>query len=127
MYLKRVQSCVYELFKNSSIGIILMQFSKVLVLVYPIYLILWNFSFLNSIMNIIGTLGAVLYATYGIGLLASFAKNDMIMIGIAFLLKAIDDIISLIMYSFSISTLLYTVLYVILAVWALYKSNSMNY
>lgn len=123
MYFKRVQIDLYELFKNSSIGITLMQISKILILVYPIYLILWNFNFLDSVTSIIGTFSAVLYAAYIIGLLTSFAKNDMTMICVAFALKAVDDMLSLIIYSFSIGTLLYTFLYAALAVWAWYKSN----
>lgn len=126
MYLERVQKSLYDLCKNSGIGVVLLQLSKVLTLVYPIYLILWNFSFLNSLMGVIGIFGVILYVAYIAGLITSFAKNDTLIICIAFALRSIDDILSLIMYSFSVSTLLYAILYAILAVLALYKSNSVN-
>ena len=126
MYLERVQRSLYDLCKNSGIGVVLLQLSKILALVYPIYLILCNFNFLNPVMGIIRIFAAVLYFAYVAGLITSFAKNDMIIVSAAFGLKAIDYIIGLIMYSFNITTLSYAVLYVILAVWALYKTNSVN-
>ena len=123
MQLSEVQKSLMNYVKGNSISVLLMQFSKILVLIYPIYRIIGNFGFLSFITGIIGMFSAVLYLGYMIGLIISFAKNDMLSIGIAFGLIAIDYLIGMIMYSFSVGTILWLSLYVGLAALTLYKST----
>lgn len=123
MNYKELQKDLMDCVKNNSIGVLLMQFSKILVLIYPIYRIIGNFSFLSFITGIIGMFSAVLYLGYMIGLIISFAKNDMLSIGIAFGLIAVDYLIGMIMYSFSVGTILWLALYGGLAALTLYKST----
>lgn len=105
---------------------VIAQFSQIMILIYPIYLLLDDFSVLNFVMGAIGTISAVLYVTYIMGLIFSFAKNDMKIIGIAFAVKSLDNLIRIIKYSFRISTILYLILYVALAIAAFYVSTVSN-
>ena len=105
---------------------VIAQFSQIMILIYPIYLLLGNFSVLNFVMGAVGTISAVLYVTYIMGLIFSFAKNDMKIIGIAFAIKALDCLIRIIMYSFRISTILYLILYVALAIAVFYGTTFSN-
>ena len=123
MYLKRLQNDLYELFKNSGIGMVLLPISKILLLVYPIYLLLRNFSFLDPVTNIIAVISSILYVAYIIGLLINFAEDNMIMVAVAFALRTLSYIVGIVMHSFSINSVIYIVLYASLASWALYKSN----
>lgn len=123
MNYNEVQKSLINCLKSNSISVLLMQFSKILILIYPIYRIIGNFGFLNFITGIIGMFSAVLYLGYMIGLIISFAKNDMVSIGIAFGLVAVDYLIGMIMYSFSVSTILWLSLYGGLAALSFYKST----
>lgn len=105
---------------------VIAQFSQIMILIYPIYLLLGDFSVLNFVMGAIGTISAVLYVTYIMGLIFSFAKNDMKIIGIAFAVKSLDYLIRIIKCSFRISTILYLILYVALAIAAFYVSTVSN-
>lgn len=123
MHLSEVQKSLMNYMKGNSISVLLMQFSKILVLIYPIYCIIGNLGFLSFLTGIIGMFSAILYLGYVIGLIISFAKNDMLSIGIAFGLVAIDYLIRMIMYSFSVSTILWFALYGGLAALSFYKST----
>lgn len=130
MKFKEVQKSLYDLFKSSSGGLVLLQASAVLTLIYPILGILGDIPFIKAVAGVLGIFGAVWYLAYMVGLAASFAKNDMKIICAAFALRCIDNIISIIIYSFAIRTLLSTVLYIALyalaALAVFYMSNSSN-
>ena len=123
MGLSEVQKSLMNYVKGNSITVLLMQISKILVLIHPVYRIIDNFSFLGFLTGIISMFSAVLYLGYLIGLIISFAKNDMVSLGIAFSLVAIDYVIGMIMYSFSINGILWLALYGGLAALSLYKST----
>lgn len=123
MNYNEVQKSLMNYLKSNSISVLLMQFSKILILIYPIYRIIGNFGFLSFITGIIGMFSAILYLGYIVGLVISFAKNDMISIGIALGLIAVDYLIGMIMYSFSVSTILWFALYGGLAALSFYKST----
>jgi hypothetical protein len=98
-----VQKSLMNCLKSNSISTSLMQFSKAMVLVYPIYLILCEFEFLNILTKYIAMFTVVMYLGYVIGLIISFAKNDMLSIGIAFGLVALSFFIGLIVRTFTLA------------------------
>lgn len=126
MNVRDVQKSLYNLFKTNSIGYVFLQASAVLTLIYPIILVLGGIPFIGGFMGIFSMFGAVWFLAYLVGLIASFAKNDMTIISVAFALRAVDYVISIIRYAFSINLLLFAVLYAVLAILAFYQLNSSN-
>lgn len=95
-------------------------------LIYPIILVLGDIPFISRFMGIFSMFGAVWFLTYMVGLIASFAKNDMTIICAAFALRAVDYAVSIIRYAFSVSLLLFAVLYAVLAILDFSRLNSSN-
>ena len=126
MRLSEVQETMDKFFKDNSITVVLMQFSKILTLFYPIYLVLSRLSFLNFLTDIIGIVSIVFYFTYLVGLILSFAKNDMFTVAIAFGIKSILNIIDLFVFSVHINSIISIVVYALIAVAAFncYKNNT---
>ena len=116
MQLSEVQKTLDKYFKGNNIAVLLMQFSNILTLIYPIYLILTRISFLNFITGILGTVSIVFYFAYFIGLVMCFAKNDMLTITIAFGLNAILEVVDLFVFSISINSILSIIAYAILTI-----------
>lgn len=126
MQLAEVQTSLEKYVKSNSIGILLMQFSKILIFAYPIYILANKFSFLWFLTKIFGIISPLLYLGYMVGLIIGFAKNDMLSIGIAFGLKAVGYLISIIKYSLSWNSVLWIILYGALAIFVLQKSTMMR-
>jgi hypothetical protein len=113
MKLSDVQKVLNDYFKSKDIMLIGLQISRILVLIYPIYLLLCQFTVLSVIVGIVGP---ILYFIYIMGLVLSFSKNDMLALGVAFGLRACSNLFSIIMYSFNTSFLLNIAVYAILAI-----------
>ena len=100
MNLSNLQNAVYKYIQENPLLLALLRFSKVLVLLYPMYSILnhifFNMPVLSSVFSIIGNISAVYYALYLIGLLLCFAKREMIFIAIAFWIQAVLQALDLI-------------------------------
>lgn len=116
MKLSDVQKVLNDYFKSKDIMLIGLQISRILVLIYPIYLLLCQFTVLSVIVGIVGIVGPILYFIYIMGLVLSFSKNDMLALGVAFGLRACSNLFSIIMYSFNTSFLLNIAVYAILAI-----------
>lgn len=126
MNYNELQKCMTNYLRSKPNIWMLAQFSQILILIYPLYLLVGNFSFLNLVTSIVSNISAILYIAYIMGLIFSFAKNDMKIIGTAFAIKALDYLIGIIIYSFSISTILYLTLYVALAICSFYCATISN-
>ena len=114
MRLSEVQKTLDKYFRGNNVTVLLMQFSKILALIYPIYLILTRISFLHFVTGILGTVSIVFYFAYFIGLVMSFAKNDMLTITIAFGLNVILEVIDLFVFSIGINSILSIIAYAML-------------
>lgn len=115
MNLSKLQNTVYECVMNQPLLILFMKYSRVLALIYPVYLVLNRIPYLNPVISIIAYVGAILYGLYLIGILLCFAKREMIYVVIAFACRTLAYIISLVHY-FSISSILCLALYAALTV-----------
>ena len=126
MRLSEVQGTMDRYFRGNNVTVLLMQFSNILALIYPIYLILTRFNFLDFITGIFGTVSIIFYFAYFIGLILCFAKNDMLTVTIAFGLKAALEIIDLFVFSIGINSILSIVAYIAITIASFnyYKSNS---
>lgn len=125
MNLSDVQRTLYEYLKQKNIFLILLQFSIVLVLLYPVYILLTRISFLDGIMRIIGYISPILYFSYFLGLILCFAKNEMSYISIAFGVKVLVEIVDMFIFSFNISSIISLVIYSLLTLFAFRYSKNM--
>lgn len=114
MRLLYVQQMLYNYLKSKSVFLILLQISAVLLLVYPVYLLLTRISFLDGFINIIRCISPIFYFAYFLGLILCFAKNEMLLISIAFAIRALIEIVDIFLYSFGISSVISIAIYIAL-------------
>ena len=125
MNLSELQDAVYSYVVRNPFFAMLIQFSKILVLLYPIYMVLCKISFLNELTIVIGYISVILYMGYIIGIILCFAKKDMLYISSALLLRAIVRLISIIQFSFSLNNVIGMVLYAMLA-WMAFNNKDLK-
>lgn len=125
MRLLDVQRAINEYFKGNAISIMLMRFTTILTLVYPIYLLLTRISFLHIITGIVSWFSILLYFAYIIGLILCFAKNDFKIITVAFAIRTLIEVVDVFMFLFNINAILSIIIYGFLTFLAFnyYKSN----
>lgn len=125
MRLIELQKTMESFFKGNNITVVLMQFSNVLALFYPIYLILTRLDFLDFFTGILGMVSIIFYFAYFIGLVLSFAKNDMLTVTIAFGLKTALEIIDLFIFSIGVNSIISIVAYAAITLLSFnyYKNN----
>ncbi|MCD8181228.1 MAG: hypothetical protein LUF26_07115 [Firmicutes bacterium] len=126
MNLSEVQKTLESFFKSKSITLVLMQYSAVLTLVYPVYLIMTRASFLHIITGILSAVSIIFYFAYLFGLILSFAKNDMLTVIIAFALITFIELLDLFLYSISVNAILSFLAYAAVTVMCFYyyKNNT---
>ncbi len=126
MRLAEVQKTIERFFKGNNMTVVLMQFSNILALFYPIYLILTRLDFLDFLTGILGMVSVVFYFAYFAGLVLSFAKNDMMTVTVAFGLKTALEIIDLFIFSIGVNSIISIVAYAAITLLSFnyYKNNT---
>lgn len=135
MNLSNLQKVMYNYICENKLFSWLIPYSSIATMIYGIYSLLYNISsgihLLNSIMNFIWIFVAIIYVISILGLIISFAKNDMVSIMILFAILAISDLISAISGLTSeyhsieliINDLVYAVVYAYFAYMAMVRFN----
>lgn len=125
MSLSELKGAVLAYSARNPLFSVLLPFSKLLVLIYSVYLLLNNILFLSPITSVITWISPLLYIAYIIGLVLCFAKNEMLIISIAFWLRAIDDLLFIIQYTVNVNSIVGIILYAALG-WLTFKTTYIN-
>jgi len=105
--MREVQGSISNFLQKNQYTAMVMPFSKIFLFVYPVYLLLAQFSFLTDFTNIIAVVSSILYFAYVLGLIMCVAKGEFQMISAAFAIRALVEIIALFTYSYDYMTGLY--------------------
>ena len=125
MELTTVQKTLLEYLKGNHFFSMLLPFSAVITLVYCIYNVLSNITFLTFVSKFYAISG-ILFIAYAIGLIISFAKNDMLIIMIAFALMALSNVLEFFVFGNivpRISSIIDVIIYGALAYMAMLRYN----
>lgn len=96
MKLTDVQGSAYNYLRGNQIGVLMLQFSKLLLLAFPCFLLISEIDFLDPIEDIFVYFREILYFCYFAGIVACFAKNEMIFGALAFGIRAVVKLIGFI-------------------------------
>lgn len=127
MSLDNLQNATLNYVSQSKLFITFIPYSKIITLIYGVYSVIYSLGFLNLIMQYVWCVGGILYFLSIIGLIISFAKNDMLPVIALFVLMAIGDLLSVIgsgMFGVSIQSAVYMVIYIYLAYKSLVRYNT---
>lgn len=93
--------------KNLSL---LLKFSSAMAVIYPVYLIVSRFSFLDFAWKYIWMISAVMYIAYFAGMNLCFARNNLILLDIAYSCMAVNYMLGL-QYGVKLNRIVYIAFY----------------
>lgn len=119
---KNIQTALKKFFEGNQYWRNLLQYAGIFLYIYVAIEIIEMFPLPSGISVAFNYLSAILYFVYISGVVMSYAKNDMIPVFVVFAYKTIAPIISIIRWGFSFNSIIYIIVYGIIAYWAFKKS-----
>lgn len=131
MTLDTLQKTLYDYLCENKLFSKLIPFSGIATIIYGVYFVLNYVPFLSSIIGVFQYIAGILYFLSILGLIISFAKNNMMPIVVLFALMGIGRIIDVIMLlgngyiraSFIVSPIVYAIIYLFIAYKAMVRYN----
>lgn len=100
MSLENLQKAMYDYICENNIFKKIIPFSALITVIYGIYSLIYSIGLFYTIMNLVEIVGGAIYIVSVLGLIVSFAKNDMLPILALFGLLCISYLIYAVSFMF---------------------------
>lgn len=100
MSLENLQNAMYSYICKNAMFNKIIPFYSLATVIYGIYSLLYNIRLLHTMMNLVWVVGGIIYLISVLGLIISFAKNNMVPIMVLFALLCISHLIAAVGYLF---------------------------
>lgn len=131
MGLENLQNTMLNYLSENKLFKYIMPFSALSTVIYGIYSVLININFLHTIVGLFLPISGIIYLISILGLIISFAKNDMLPIMALFLLLGISNLITVAgtiingyaVFRLTVQTIIYILIYFYFAYTAMVRYN----